>query len=145
MRVVTILFIMVTYNVFALLIAGESSPEEGFDFPEFDVPEFNFESYGSEGSCGSFDVGECIEFLGRVMRNIGIAIRNIGIGIIGTTELIFNLVTFVIELSVIILSTAATGIDGAPWYVNLVLFTIPFTAGISIIIYKMVRSGDDES
>lgn len=145
MRIVTILFIMVVYNVMALFIVGDTSGDPALDFPTFDVPSFDFESYGNEGSCGTFDVGECIEFLARVMRNIGIAIRNIGIGIIGATQLIFNLVTFVIELSVIILASAATGIDGAPWYVNLALFTIPFVAGISMIIYKMVRSGEDES
>lgn len=143
MNLSQILFTMVAYGIISLFIVGDTTPGTTLELPTFDIPDFTFESYGSEGSCGTFDVGECIEFLGRVMRNIGIAIRNIGIGIIGFTQLIFNLVVYIVELSALVLTLLFTGVDGAPWYVN-IFITLPFIGGIGLITYKLVRSGDSD-
>lgn len=133
---------MVAYSIVSLMIINASSEEATIELPTFDVPSFDFESYGNEGSCGgAFDVGECIEFLARVMKNLGIAVRNIAIGLIGTFQLIFNLVVYIVELAALVLVLLLTGIDGAPWYLN-IFVTLPFIGAVGLITYKLVRKGD---
>lgn len=62
------------------------------------------------------------------------------------TLFIFNMLTFATEVIGFVIGLNITGIEGAPWWINFIIFVMP-TIMLVIIIYRMVRKGDssDES
>ncbi len=132
MKIGVLIFVLVSFTV-AKAMYLDSTAGASLDFPELEIPDRDFEDLS--GGCGGFT--DCIEYVGAV-------IKNIGVGIIVFVELVFNLVVYAFALFSLMVVLSVSGIDGAPWYVNAIL-TTPFVAALSIIIYKMIRSGQSES
>lgn len=131
MKLSVVLFTSLAYTIIAALLVQETAPEVEINFPVLEVP--TFDPVDLSGGCSGFS--DCTEYLANVVKNIGE-------GVIYGVLLFFALVGFAIDLIAVIISLSA-GIEGAPWYVNL-LITAPFTASIGLILYKLIRSGSSE-
>lgn len=132
-NVLAIVFIFLAFTLFKILFINELGNEPEIIFPTLETPAFNFIDL-SDG-CGGFT--DCIEYVGAV-------IYNIGLGLIFLVLFIVSLIVYIFELFAIIIEANFTGIEGAPWYFNLLL-TFPFGFAISVILYKMVRRGSTEN
>jgi len=131
MKVTTIMFTSLAYTILAAMIISETVPETDINIPTLEIPAYDFIDISA--GCSGFT--DCTEYLANV-------IKNIGTGIISTVILFFNLAIFAFEIIALLLSLAQ-GIQGAPWYVN-VLLTAPAGVSVGIIIYKLIRSGSSE-
>lgn len=133
MKFVTILFILVAYAAGGILIADEAS-ETGLDFPTFNAPEF---VAGAFSDCEWYD-------LGCHAGNIAEAVLLIYGTFLYVIQLLIEFLRYTLAWIVLVFTVMFTGVQDAPWWVN-VLLGLPFIAGIGIISYKLIRSGDDSS
>lgn len=132
MKFLTIFFIFIAFTLAKILILNEGNTEP-IVFPSFDAPDFDF--IDLSGGCGGFT--DCIEYVGAVLYNIGLTI-------IFLVLFIVELVTYVFELFALLLQVTFTGIDGAPFWINILLAT-PFAAAVALIIFRMSGGGEAES
>lgn len=133
MKLLPIFFLFVAFAIFKVLVISAGETETEIDFPTFEVPVF--EPRDLSGGCGGFT--DCIEYVGAV-------IQNIGEGLIFIILFIIEILAFLFALIALILSNSFEGIDGAPWWVNLLLQT-PLLAAVTIILYKLIRKGDSSA
>jgi hypothetical protein len=133
MKIITLMIIILTFNVFKILYNAEGTIGDEPTFPtlgETDVEFFPLDS-------GCSDVFGCIKFLAQV-------IYNIGAGIIFLISFIINLLIYLFELFALIVSQTFQGINGAPEWFNLIVSV--FTAAtIAFIIYRSIRSGETQA
>lgn len=130
MKLLVILFVFMAFSVAKILVLNEAAEQPEIVFPTFDNPNISFIDV-SDG-CGAFV--DCIEYLGAI-------IFNIGAGIIYVVLVIVELITYLIEFFGLILAVQFEGIEGAPFWVNLLL-SFPFLAALAIIFFKLFRSGE---
>lgn len=128
MKLLEIIFLFLAFATVKAMILDQTGVAE-IIIPVLEVPEFEF--IDLTGGCSSFT--DCTEYLANVVRNIGEAV-------IKTAVLVFNLVGFIFEIFILVADTLFSNVEGAPWYVNLLLF-LPYTAALGIIIYNMIRRG----
>lgn len=56
-------------------------------------------------------------------------------------QLIYAMIKFMLDFFVFLASVTFSGVEGAPWWVNLVLY-LPIATATVIIIYRLIRKGD---
>lgn len=130
MKTVALILTLVAFSIFKILYIDSSDTTPAIVFPTFVQPDIEFKDV-SDGCTGFVD---CIEFVGWVLFNIGA-------GIIFLITFLINLLVFVFRILAILVEVQFIGIDGAPWWVNIIL-AIPITGTVAMIIYKMARKGD---
>lgn len=133
MKVVAIIFIFLAFTLAKVLVVNETDGQPEIIFPTLETPDFEF--IDLSGGCSGFT--DCIEYVGAV-------IYNIGLGLIFIVLFIVNLMVYIFQLFAVLLSVTFTGIEGAPFWVNLLL-TVPFLASIAFIIYKLIRKGSSSA
>lgn len=133
MKIGEILFILTAFSIIKLLILNTSGNSPAVTFPSLETPDIEFLDLSA--GCGGFT--DCIEYVGAVLYNIGA-------GVIFIVLFIIELLVYLFQLFGLIISAAFTGIEGAPFWVN-ALLTLPFSAAIAFILYKLIRSGKSES
>lgn len=126
-------FVYLSWAIFKILYTNETEETPTYIFPTIETPDIEFKDIDS--GCSGFT--DCIEFVGWVLYNIGA-------GIVFIVLFFINLLVFLFDLTALILQASIEGIDGAPWYFNLIINTIGGVVG-SILIYKLVRRGDDSA
>lgn len=132
MKIIQLLFLTVTFTVVEAMVLAENHDGAQFEFPELQSPD---PTYKEIESCSSIE--GCIKYIGHVLYNIGV-------GIISAVQFIFYLSKFVFQLFALLITLIFTGVEGAPWYVNLV-FYMPLVAGTSIIVYRLIRQGESST
>ena len=132
MRVISLVFILITYTILQGMVLSELHDESAVNFPEFDLPSVAFR-----------ELGDC-ESLAGCVRFIGFALYNIGAGIVNLVLLLFGLARFVVELFALLITLVVDGVPGAPWYVNLIVRT-PMLATVSMLMYMLIRSGRNDA
>jgi hypothetical protein len=130
MRLIAILFILVTWTIVKGMILEDTSGTPVLVFPTFDTPDFEF--IDLSGGCGGFT--DCIEYVGAV-------IYNIGLGLIFLILFLVELLSYIFELLVLIFTIQFTGISGAPGWLNIIL-ALPIVGALAIIVYTMARKGN---
>lgn len=144
MNLVGLIFSFITYALIKSMViayfAGSGAiADSGFtDLPEF--PTFNL------------DTDELFDFIGvgglnsiaEATENIAIAIQDAARIIFAIISFIGSLLLFIGQLFLFLIANAFTGIDDAPPFINLLLVT-PAVFLLGMILYKSVRSGEDEA
>lgn len=129
MNLVFIVFVLVAFSTVKLLIIDNVEGAPALTFPSFDAP--TFEPIDVSGGCSGFI--DCTEYLGAVVFNIGL-------GIVFVVEFVIELTAFLFALFAVIIALQFAGIEGAPLWLNTLLVT-PFVLAVSVILFKLVRSG----
>lgn len=129
MKLLTIIFIFVSWTVVKGAIQSDLAGTPIVTFPVFETPTFEF--IDLSGGCGGFT--DCLEYIGAV-------IYNIGLGLIFLVLFLVELIQYIIAFFQLVIQIQFTGIPGAPYIVN-VLLTTPFLAAIALIIYNATRRG----
>lgn len=124
---------MVAYAIGGILIADEQS-ETGIDFPVFAAPEY---VQGAFTTCEWWDLG-C--HTGNIAEGVLLVFGTL----LYIIKLLIEFLRYTIAWVTLVFETMFAGIDDAPWWVNLLL-GLPFLAGIGIILYKLIRKGDDSA
>lgn len=135
MRILTIVIILVTYSVFQAAYFAESQGSTSFEFPTFTLLVQPPDPGNVTAGCSGFT--DCIGYVGTVIRFGFVAL-------VSFLLIPISLAIYVVELFIFFFSLTFQGIDGAPWYVN-VLIILPFVGGIVIIVVRIIRSGDDDA
>lgn len=126
-------FFLLAFTIFKILYVNEDSGVPSISFPTFEPPDITF--IDVSGGCGGFI--DCTEYLANV-------IFNIGAGIIFLVQFIIELVVYIVQFFAVLIQVQFIGIDGAPWFINLLLAT-PISVAIGLILFKMFRSGASET
>lgn len=129
MKLINVVFVFLAFTIFKSMVLAETQPD-AITFPSMDFPDLEFETIPD--GCSGFT--DCIEYVGKV-------IVNLVLGIVYVVLLLFNLIAFIAALFVTVGEVTVTGIDNAPWWVNLIVFT-PYLGIVGVILYKMIRKGD---
>ena len=132
MKTVQILFVLVCYTVITSMIIASAEPGAEVELPELDVPDYDVTF---RSSCSGLI--DCTKFIGDQLLSMAKAL-------IFLTTLIFNLIVYVFGMFLLLVTLAVTGVDGAPTQANLFI-QVPMTAGIGIILFRMIRKGDDSA
>lgn len=106
---------------------------ENVSFPMFNPNTAFAPSFPS--SCSGFI--DCTEFVGKVI--IGIVQS-----IVWITLLIVEIIDYLIDLMVLLITVSFAPLEGTHWFVNLVLTAIP-AAILAFLIFSMVRKGDTDA
>lgn len=133
MNLAGLVFALLAYSVLKFMIIGDVAGQPQPDIPEFGQFDTGLEFITPE--CGN-PIFLCIDYLGDVIYNISTAF-------IKAVEFLMNVVTYFILLLVFIGSISVQTLPDAPWYVNILLLT-PYTFLIALMLFKLVRKGDDE-
>lgn len=129
-----IIFILISWSYMKAEIENSVTPNT-VTFPTFTAPTTSA-FVDVTGGCGGFT--ECLEFIGFVVYDIALSIFYI-------LALVVALVLYIVALLAILVAVNFTGFGpDAPVIVN-VLTALPFVAGITIIIFKLARSGSSEA
>jgi hypothetical protein len=131
-KMIEIVWVFVAFTVIKALILAQSA-SVALDFPTLELPEAEFHDLSA--GCGGFV--DCIEFLGFVLMNIAESILFV-------VKLLVSLVVFVFGLFVFTFEVLFGTIDGAPGWLNGLLFA-PYIVALSLIIYKMIRKGSTDA
>lgn len=121
MKLATIIFVLVAYNCFSVLYA-QSDETVTVSFPEFQEPEQHIGTVSGS----------------NVLADVLMLIAQ---GVVWVAELLFGLVKYILELVVFVAKLSFHGVDGAPWWVSL-LISVPYIAGVAIILIRIARKGD---
>ncbi len=139
MRLVALVFLLVTYATVKAMIIADVAPEDTlFNLPEFPTLELNTTNLFDFEAVGGPD-------------SISEATHNIAIAIGDTAKIILSVILFIIKivfyLALLVAFLAANAFTGfgseAPAWLN-AIFVAPMAIGIAIVVYKLIRSGDDE-
>lgn len=133
MNIIQLTMLTITYLIVSAFVVNSAQGTEPIELPVLDIPTFNF--IDLSGGCGGFT--DCIEYVGAVIYNVGLTI-------IAILQLIFELITYVIELGALILDYGLEGIAGAPTWLNLIIGTF-LALNLSVIIFRMARTGDSNA
>lgn len=101
--------------------------------PTFEAPDVDFEEYPGPGECDGF-----FDAIGCGLSYIGKTVINLVLGVVYVVEIIINAAVFVASWVVLLNSLS---IDGMPWWLT-VFVSMFFVVPLSIILYRMIRSGD---
>jgi len=131
MNLMVIFTTFLLYGLFVAAFNGETSTENAF--PSFQEPSVDF--YPIPDSCGGF--ADCIEYVGRI-------ITNFVLGVVYVVLLLVEIIRVLVALIVLVVTSAFTGVDGAPtWFNNSVVGM--FGVSTILIIYKSIRSGSTDA
>lgn len=153
MNVLKYVFILLAYTGFLIMFNGTGSSSPIVPFPEFNAVEICIiplnatqDQCGDNAiplldlSTGCGGIVSCLEWIGSLIWNIIAVVIIILLYAILIIVFITQMFIFIITLSAII----ATGVDGAPFWVNYIVPTIAILAG-TIIAYKLLKSGDSDT
>lgn len=129
MKIIAVIFIFLSFTIFKAMVLETTQPDS-FDIPTLDFPDLEFNELPD--GCGGFT--DCIEYVGNI-------IVNLVLGVVYVVLLLFNLVVFIAALFVLVGEVTITGIEDAPAWVNLIIFT-PYLGIVGIILFKLIRKGD---
>lgn len=133
-------FIFITYAVLkAMVLADVTGVPLEEEIPSIPIFEYN-----------QTEIDELFDFVTvSGVDAIAEAVQNVAIAIVGGFKVIvasvlflFDMLVFVGQLVGFILTSAVTGVDG-PWYID-ALIGLPMIIIATVMIYKLLRSGDDE-
>lgn len=133
MKVMALVFILLSFNIFKVLYANENPNVPNITFPTFTPPTFSPKNV-TDG-CGG--VADCIRFIGNV-------IYNIGAGIVFVILFVLDLIVYIFKLFALIIAQSFQGINGAPFWFNLIVGTMNL-GFIAFILYRLFRSGESSA
>lgn len=134
MRLLELLAFTLLFTIFKGFVIEEVS-EDTLEFPTFDAPDVEFADV-SDG-CGVFNETGCLEFIGNLIANI---VK----GVIWVVLFIVEIVTFVMALLLLIFTIQLAGFEDVPAWINVLILGLQ-GAAFAIIIYRMLRKGDDDA
>jgi hypothetical protein len=134
MRIVTLLFIVTMFTATKAMIINEDAEVALIVFPTFDPPgDFAFRDLS--GGCGGFV--DCIEYVGAVIYNVALAP-------VFVISFLIGVITYVFALFALFIEVTFTGVEGAPWWLNLAI-SLPILASLAVILYRMVPIGGEKN
>lgn len=131
---VTVFFILIAFSVFKTVYAGQAGSGEAVKFPAFDpfIPTFwSLETNNRSGLCNGFT--DCVGAVAAVLVNFFLIF-------VALAGVFFEIITFILEISIFVVKVQFIGVENAPWWVN-ALLAAPFSMIVIVSILLLFRSG----